>query len=90
MVKAGGRDSFPVLSPNGDILALREERGGISLYLKNGGHPAALKAASTNEYPIRFVKGEKALLLAERAGSELVLTTVESASGHREMWKRIA
>ena len=43
-----------------------------------------------NEYPIRFVKGGKALLLAERAGSEPVLTTVESASGHREMWKRIA
>jgi Tol biopolymer transport system component len=90
LVKAGGRDSFPVLSPNGDMLAVREERGGIFLYPKTGGNPTALKAASINEYPIRFVKGGKALLLAERSGGELILTIVELATGHREQWKRIA
>jgi hypothetical protein len=90
LVKAGGRDLFPVLSPNGETLAVHEERVGISLYGKDGGHPSALKAASMNEYPIRFVKGGKALLLAERSGGELVLTIVELASGQREPWKRIA
>jgi Tol biopolymer transport system component len=90
LVKAGGRDLFPVLSPNGETVAVREERGGIFLYPKTGGNPTALKAASINEYPIRFVKGGKALLLAERSGGELVLTIVELATGRREQWKRIA
>jgi len=90
LVKAGGRNSFPVLSPNGETLAIREERGGISLYPKTGEHPVAVKAAAMNEYPIRFVKAGKALLLAERSGGELVVTIVELASGRREPWKRIA
>jgi eukaryotic-like serine/threonine-protein kinase len=90
LVKTDGRDTYPALSPNGDTVALREGRGGISLYHGNGGQPVALKAASDKEYPIRFVKGGKALLVAEQTGGELALTVIDLASGHREAWKRIA
>src|SRR5271165_4903953 len=90
LVKTDARDAYPVLSPDGDTVALREGRGGISLYRGNESQPVALRAASENEYPIRFVKNGKALLVAEQTGSDLTLTVIDLASGHREPWKRIS
>jgi Tol biopolymer transport system component/predicted Ser/Thr protein kinase len=89
LIKTDARDAYPVISPDGDTIALREGRGGISLYRGNGSQPVAVKAASENEYPIRFVKGGKALLVAEQPGGELILTVIDLASGRREPWKRI-
>ena len=66
-----------------------ERVGGISLYHENESQPVPVKTASANEYPIRFVKSGKALLVAEQTGDELVLTVIDLASGHRETWKRI-
>jgi Tol biopolymer transport system component len=89
LVKTDARDAYPVLSPDGDIVALREGRGGISLYRGNESQPVTLRAASENEYPIRFVKNGKALLVADQTVGELTLTVIDLASGHREPWKRI-
>jgi Tol biopolymer transport system component len=89
LVKTDVRDAYPVLSPNGDTVALREGRGGISLYRANESQPTTIRAASENEYPIRFVKEGKALLVAEQTGSELVLTVLDLASSRREPWKHI-
>jgi serine/threonine protein kinase/Tol biopolymer transport system component len=89
LVKSDARDTYPVVSPSGDVVALREARGGISLYRGNESQPVPVKAASGNEYPIRFVKSGKALLVAEQTGDELALTVIDLASGHRETWKRI-
>ena len=89
LVKSGARDTYPVISPSGDTVALRDGRGGISLYQANESQPVPVKAASENEYPIRFVKSGKALLIAEQSGDELALTVIDLASGHRETWKRI-
>ncbi len=89
LVKKDARETYPVISPNGDTVALREVRGGISLYRRNESQPVALTAASEMEYPIRFVKDGKALFVAEQTGGEVVLTVIDLASGHREAWKRI-
>lgn len=83
------RYSYPALSPDGKTVALREERGGISLYPADGGQPVALKAASDSELPIRFASGGRSLLVAELSGRELVLTLVDVAGGRRQLWKRI-
>ena len=89
LVKTDARDTYAVPSPSGDTVALREGRGGISLYHENESQPVPVKTASANEYPIRFVKSGKALLVAEQTGDELALTVIDLASGHRETWKRI-
>jgi serine/threonine protein kinase/Tol biopolymer transport system component len=89
LVKTDARDTYPVVSPSGDTVALREGRGGVSLYQGNESQPVLLKTASENEYPIRFAKNGKALLVAEQTGGELALTVIDLASGHRETWKRI-
>lgn len=83
------RYSYPALSPDGKTVALREERGGISLYPADGGQPVALKAASDSELPIRFASGGRSLLVAELSGREMVLTLVDVAGGRRQLWKRI-
>ena len=89
LAKASGRNAFPILSPDGGMLAVREERGGISLYHMDGSQPVAVKGVLDNEYPVRFAKGGRSLLVAEPTGHQLVLTLVELASGRRELWKRL-
>jgi eukaryotic-like serine/threonine-protein kinase len=89
LVKTDARDTYPVVSPSGDTVALREGRGGISLYHGAESQPVPVKTATENEYPIRFVRNGKSLLVAEQTGGELTLTVIELASGHRETWKRI-
>jgi Tol biopolymer transport system component len=89
LVKTDARDTYPVLSPSGDTVALRAGHGGICLYHGSESQPLPVKTASENEYPIRFVKGGKALLVAEQTGGEMVLTVIDLATGHRETWKRI-
>jgi serine/threonine protein kinase len=89
LIRTHGRNNFPALSPHGETVALREEGGGIALYPASGGQPVALKGSLDSDYPIRFVKGGKALLTAQANGSDVVLTIVDLASGRRESWKRI-
>ena len=55
-------------------MALREERGGVSLYHAGRSQPLALKGVTESEYAIRFTSGGKSLLAAEPTGRELVLT----------------
>ena len=61
----------------------------LCCFPRKRGQPVALKGAAGNEYPIRFVKDGKALLVADQTGGELLLTVIDVASGHREAWKRI-
>jgi eukaryotic-like serine/threonine-protein kinase len=84
------RDSYPEISPDGKMVALRDGRGGISLYPADGGQPVALKSATDTEVPMRFADGGKSLLVGDPTGHELVLTLIDLASGRRELWKRIA
>jgi hypothetical protein len=90
LIKTEGRGAYPLLSPDGETLALREGRAGIMLFHLKGGAPVALKGASESEYPICFVKEGKAMLVAEQTGGDLLLTVIDLASGHREAWKHIA
>ena len=89
LVKTDARAAYPMLSPNEDTVARRDGRVGISLYREKESQPSEVRAAFENEYPIRFVKDGKALLVAEQTGGVLALTVIDLASGHREPWKRI-
>ena len=90
LVKATGRNSFPVLTSDGATLAIREENGGISLFHARDSNSLAVKGVLDSEYPIRFANGGRSLLVADPTPQELVLTMVELASGHRVPWKRFA
>jgi hypothetical protein len=50
LIKALGRNVFPILAPDGGMLAIREERGGISLYHTDGGQPVVVKGVLHSEY----------------------------------------
>jgi hypothetical protein len=87
--QSGTRHAFPKLSPDGAVVALRGDRGGISLYGLHSGKPVALRGTANSEYPVRFANGGKPLLVSEATGHEMVLTLVDLANGHRTLWKRI-
>jgi serine/threonine protein kinase/Tol biopolymer transport system component len=88
LIRSGARNSYPKLSPDGSMAALRGDRGGISLYRTNGSQLVALQKSGESEYPVRFADGGKSLLVAEGNGHELVLTRVDLAHGHRTPWRR--
>jgi hypothetical protein len=88
LIRSGARNSVPTLSPDGGALALRGDRGGISLYRLDGSQPVALQGAEESEYLVRFANGGKSLLVLDASGHELVLTLVDLADGHRTLWKR--
>jgi eukaryotic-like serine/threonine-protein kinase len=88
LLMANIRDSYPALSPDGKMAALRKEHDGIYLCPANGSQSAKLKAASDEEFPIRFAEGGESLLVADPTGRELVLTLINLASGRRQLWKR--
>ncbi len=89
LVKAGARNVFAILSYDGEILALHEEQGGISIYRADNPQPVALKGGLESEFAVRFPAGGRSLLVSALSGRELVLTLVDLASGHREPWKRV-
>jgi len=89
LVKAGARNVFPHLSHDGELLALHEEQGGISLYRAGNPQPVAMKGVLESEYPVCFPTGGRSLLVGATSGHELVLTLVDLASGHRESWKSV-
>jgi eukaryotic-like serine/threonine-protein kinase len=89
LVLAGTRNSFPKLSPDGQMLALRREHGGISLHRLNGSQPVALQGVEDSEFPIRFADDGKSLLVGQANGRVMTLTLVDVASGRREPWKQL-
>jgi serine/threonine protein kinase/Tol biopolymer transport system component len=89
LLMANIRDSYPALSPDGTMAALRKEHDGIYLCSASGGQPVKLKAATDEEFPIRFAEGGKSLLVADPTGRQLVLTLIDVASGRRQLWKRL-
>ena len=88
LLKTKGRKTDPALSPDGTIVALHEEGGGISLY-RAGSKPIPVKASGASEYPIRFVNDGRALLVADVSSKVIVLTVIDLSSGRRQLWKRL-
>jgi len=89
LVKAFARNVFPHLSHDGELLALHEEQGGISLHRAGNPQPIAMKGVLESEYPVCFLTGGRSLLVGMTSGNELVLTLVDLASGRRESWKSV-
>ena len=89
LLMANVKNSYPALSSDGKLAALRKVEGGIVLVADKGSPPVALKGASDAEYPVVFTQGGKSLLVVEPTGRELVLTLIDVESGRRQPWKRI-
>lgn len=90
LVKAKGRNATPTLSPDGSVVALHEEGGGISLYRAGTNQPTMVKGTLPSEFPIRFVDGGRSLLVCDDSSKEVVLTVLDLASGLRKPWKRLS
>ncbi len=87
LVQTNARDSFPTISPDGEIVALRY-RGRISLYRLDGSRPVPLQGANESEYPFRFTERGRSLLVGDQKGREVVLNLIELVSGKRTPWRR--
>jgi eukaryotic-like serine/threonine-protein kinase len=89
LVRAHTLQSRPVLSPNGEVVALHVERGGIFTYHVGNPESIPVKGSLETEYPVRFADGGKSLLAIEATGRELIFTLIDLLSGHRQEWKRV-
>jgi eukaryotic-like serine/threonine-protein kinase len=89
LVRNQGRNAVPTLSPDGSVIAMSEERGGISLYRAGSNQPEAVKSALPAEIPIRFANDGHTLLVANANGKDAALTLIDLANGQRRLWKRL-
>lgn len=90
LVKAKGRDTGPTLSPDGTIVALRDENGGISMFRAGSSQPTAMRGVAAAEFPVQFIDGGRSLLVADTSSREVTLTVVDLASGRRQPWKHLS
>ncbi|MGB9070069.1 MAG: protein kinase [Candidatus Acidiferrales bacterium] len=88
-VQGGSRNSFPKLSPDGQMLALRLERKGVLLNRLDGSQLIPLSTGHEREYPVRFTSDGKSLLLAEPTGHEFIVNIVNLSDGRRTLWKQL-
>jgi len=89
LVAAHAPQSGPVLSPDGQVVALHDGRTGIVIYHVGNPQSIPLKGSLETEYPVRFADGGKSLLAMETTGRALIFTLIELSSGHRREWKRV-
>jgi eukaryotic-like serine/threonine-protein kinase len=89
LVQGGSRNSFPKLSSDGRMLALRLERKGVLLNKLDGSQLVPLSTGHEKEYPVRFTGGGKHLLVAEPTGHEAIVNIVNLADGGRTLWKQL-
>ena len=88
LIQGGSRNSFPKLSPDGRMLALRLERKGVLLNKLDGSQLVPLSTGHEKEYPVRFTGDGKSLLVAEPTGHEVIANIVNLADGRRTPWKQ--
>jgi eukaryotic-like serine/threonine-protein kinase len=84
-----GRNAIPTLSPDGSVIAMSEERGGIFLYRAGSNQPEPVKGALPIEIPIRFANDGHTLLVGAADGKDVALTLIDLATGQRRLWKRL-
>jgi eukaryotic-like serine/threonine-protein kinase len=89
LVQGGSRNSFPKLSSDGRMLALRLQRKGVLLNKLDGSELVPLSTGHESEYPVRFTGDGKSLLLAEPTGHEFIVNIVNLADGRRTLWKQL-
>ncbi|MGC2330364.1 MAG: protein kinase [Candidatus Acidiferrales bacterium] len=91
LVKSDARNGRPILSSDGEMIALYVERAGVALYDVRSTKVTALRGGLEDENPVRFTNDGKSLLVeqsSEEGGA--ALTLVDLANGHRQLWKRLA
>jgi len=89
LVAAHTPQSSPVLSPDGKVVALHVERGGLVTYRVGNPESTPVKGSLETEYPVRFADGGKSLLVMETTERALIFTLIDLSSGHRREWKRV-
>jgi hypothetical protein len=75
-----------VISPDGKLLAARDENGGISIYLVDGGQARRVAEAAPDDDPVQWAADGKSLYLYHE-GIPGRLDKLDLATGRQEHWK---
>ncbi len=90
MVASKGRDAFPVLSPDGKVVAMRDADNGLVLIRLNEHETVSVKGSRPAEHPIRFFDQGRSLLTAEVTGQGTAITSIDLATGRRAPFRQLA
>ena len=97
LVALKGRDAFPVLSPDGRVVALRDaSKGLVLIHLEESSNQNKVERemirvneSLPDEHPIRFFDQGRSLLTAEVTGKGTSITSIELATGHRQAFRQL-
>lgn len=78
------------ISPDGSVIAVAREAGGIELAATTPGTPPRMLEGPIGEQPLSFSRDGAALFVMHEAGDTIEVERIELATGVRAGWARIA
>jgi eukaryotic-like serine/threonine-protein kinase len=97
LIGSKGRDAFPVLSPDGRVVAMRDaSKGLVLIHLEQNSDQnkveremVPVKDSLPGEHPIRFFDHGRSLLTAEVTGKGTSVTSIDLATGRRQPFRQL-
>ncbi len=97
LVATKGRDAFPVLSPDGRVVAMRDvSKGLVLIHLDQNSDQnkvvremISVKESLPDEHPVRFFDGGRSLLTADVTGKGTSITAIDLATGRRQPFRQL-
>jgi serine/threonine protein kinase/Tol biopolymer transport system component len=89
MIAGKGRDAFPVLSPDGQLVAMRDVEKGLVLIRLQQHETVSVKGSVQDEHPVRFFDQGRSLLTAEVTGKGTAITAIDLATGRRTPFRQL-
>jgi eukaryotic-like serine/threonine-protein kinase len=90
LVAKKGRDAFPVLSPDGGVVAMRDVDKGLILVRLKEHEIVSIKGSQPAEHPVRFFDQGRSLLTAEVTGAGTAITAIDLATGRRTPFRELS
>jgi eukaryotic-like serine/threonine-protein kinase len=96
LVALKGRDAFPVLTPDGRVVALRDASKGLVLVHLDQNSDSnklremiSVKDSLPGEHPVRFFEEGRSLLTADVTGKGTSITAIDLATGRRQAFRQL-